>query len=200
MAKARNKTKRENLSAAEKLITARFDELMARMAFVRKEDVELYLAGHGGRHPPRFDFNEAKVVEVVTMAAHAWRGITPFYLAKVLFFADRDHLRAYGRPVTGDRYIAMASGPVPSRVYDIVRGNLDYFGDPAAIAEAVRVDRNERWARVYATREPNLDLLSETDVAALHASIEFCRGKSVRALSELTHQEPAWAEAPANAR
>jgi hypothetical protein len=30
------------------------------------------------------------------------------------------------------------------------------------------------------------------------AAIEFCRKKSLRELSELTHQEPAWIEAPAN--
>jgi uncharacterized phage-associated protein len=154
--------------------------------------------GLSPEHPIRFGFNEAKVVEVVAMVARDWPGITPFYLAKVLFFADRDHLRAYGRPVTGDRYIAMASGPVPSRVYDIVKGNLDYFGNPAAIAEAIRVDRNEHWARVYANRGPDLDLLSETDIAAVKAAIEFCHDKSASALSELTHQEPAWAQAPAN--
>jgi hypothetical protein len=33
--------------------------------------------------------------------------------------ARRNHLRAYGRPVTGDIYVAMADGPVPLRVYDI---------------------------------------------------------------------------------
>jgi hypothetical protein len=92
----------------------------------------------------------------------------------------------------------MASGPVPSRVYDLLKGNLDFFGDPAAIVEAIRVDRNDRWARIYAGRTPNLDVLSETDIEILSAAIEFCRGKSFGELSELTHQEPAWAQAPAN--
>jgi uncharacterized phage-associated protein len=148
--------------------------------------------------PIRFSFNEAKTLEAVVLIAHRWPGVTPFYVAKVLFFADRDHLRTFGRPVTGDRYIAMASGPVPSRVYDMVKGNLDFFGNPSAIVEAIRVDRNDRWARIYSSRSPNLDLLSETDIEALTKSVDFCRARSFNELSELTHQEPAWAHAPAN--
>ena len=76
-------------------------------------------------HLIRFNFDEAKTVEAVVLVAQRWPGITPFFLAKVLFFADRDHLRAYRRPVTGDSYIAMDAGPVPSRVYDMVKDNLD---------------------------------------------------------------------------
>jgi uncharacterized phage-associated protein len=146
----------------------------------------------------RFKFNEAKTVEAVTFVADRWPGITPFYLAKVLFFADRDHLRAYGRPVTGDTYIAMEAGPVPSRTYDMVKGNLDFFGDPEAIEASINVDRNEHYLRLYAKREPDLDALSETDIVALADSIEFCHSRSFNELSSLTHQEPAWSEAPLN--
>jgi uncharacterized phage-associated protein len=146
----------------------------------------------------RFNFNETKTVEAIAFIAQRWPGITPFFLAKVLFFADRDHLRLYGRPVTGDIYIAMADGPVPSHVYDMVKANLDFFGAPDVIVAAISVDRNAQYPRVYARRDPDLDVLSETDIAALDASITFCRGKSFNELSSITHQEPAWSEAPAN--
>jgi len=146
----------------------------------------------------RFNFNESKTVETLVIVATLWRGITPFQVAKVLFFADRDHLRAYGRPVTGDMYIAMPHGPVPSRVYDIIKDNLDFFGDPEAIVAAIEINRNHRYPQVYAKREPNLDLLSETDVVALNNAVELCKGKSFDELSSLTHQEPAWFQAPEN--
>lgn len=143
----------------------------------------------------RFQFNESKAVEALVFVAQRWPGITPFYLSKVLFFADRDHLREYGRPVLGDSYIAMDAGPVPSRVYDIVKGNLDFFGDPAAIEAALRIDRAAQYLKVFSARDPDLEQFSETDVAALSASIDFCRGKSFGYLSNLTHQEEAWAKA-----
>jgi uncharacterized phage-associated protein len=146
----------------------------------------------------RFNFDESKALEALVYVARAWDGITPFYLSKVLFFADRNHLRAFGRPVTGDSYIAMVDGPVPSRAYDIVKGNLDFFGDPEAIQAALKIDRDASYHRVSAKRDPNVDLLSETDVAALNEAVSFCRGKSFTYLSSLTHQEPAWANAPTN--
>lgn len=146
----------------------------------------------------RFNFNETKTLEVLAFVAERWPGITPFFLAKVLFFADRDHLRAYGRPVTGDTYIAMPYGPVPSRAYDMIKGDeLDFFGNPEAIASTIRVE-HDHYKRIYAKRAANLDLLSETDIAILNAAIEFCRHKSFFELSSLTHREPAWVNAPTN--
>jgi uncharacterized phage-associated protein len=147
----------------------------------------------------RFQFNESKAVEALVFIAQRWPDITPFYLSKVLFFADRDHLRQYGRPVLGDSYIAMDNGPVPSRVYDIVKGNLDFFGDPAAIKSALRMDRAAQPHTISAEREPNTAQFSETDIAALSAAIDFCKGKSFSYLSNLTHNEEAWSSAARNA-
>ena len=44
-------------------------------------------------------------------------------LFKILWFADLLHLKQYGRSVTGDTYIAMNYGPVPSALYDMIKGN-----------------------------------------------------------------------------
>jgi uncharacterized phage-associated protein len=147
----------------------------------------------------RFNFDESKAVETLVYVARAWPDITPFYLSKILFFADRDHLRDYGRPVTGDAYIAMANGPVPSRIYDIIKGELDFFGAPAAIDEALSIVLTDKYHEIRAKREPNTDLLSETDIVAIDNAIRFCRGKPFSELSNLTHQEPAWFKAEANA-
>lgn len=61
-------------------------------------------------------------------------------------------MRKYGRPVIGDIYIAMDNGPVPSRVYDIVKGKLDFFSDPAAINAALRIDRTNKFPQLYIRR------------------------------------------------
>ena len=39
---------------------------------------------------------------------------------KTLFFADQEHLSRYGRTITGDVYIAMNYGPVPSKTDDMI--------------------------------------------------------------------------------
>ena len=147
----------------------------------------------------RFQFNESKAVEALVFIAQRWPGITPFFLSKVLFFSDRDHLRKYGRPVIGDIYIAMDNGPVPSRVYDIVKGNLDFFGDPAAVDAALNIDRADKFPKIYSIREPDTERFSETDIAVLSDAIAFCKDKSFGYLSSLTHNEEAWLPAARDA-
>ena len=68
----------------------------------------------------RFQFNESKAVEALVYIAQRWPGITPFYLSKVLFFSDRNHLREYGRPVIGDIYVCP----------EVARVNARRFGTP----------------------------------------------------------------------
>ena len=42
---------------------------------------------------------------------------------KLVFFADRYHLRRYGRPVVRDKYKAMEYGPVASTAYDLIENH-----------------------------------------------------------------------------
>lgn len=69
----------------------------------------------------RFRFDERKATQA---AAHLLRrhGGTLNYmvLIKLLYLADRRSLLACGRPITGDRMVAMPKGPVLSGVLDFV--------------------------------------------------------------------------------
>lgn len=145
----------------------------------------------------RFQFDEKKGVETLTYIASKWPGVTAFYAAKVLFFAEKRHLNLYSRPIVGDTFIAMPNGPVPSTLYDFINGNLYQAGDPDAIMAALLIERDP-YPRVAAQREPDLDALSPSDLECLDEAIEFCRGRRFKALSDLTHQERAYIEAPAN--
>lgn len=145
----------------------------------------------------RFQFDEKKGVEVLTYVASKWPGLTAFYASKVLFFAEKFHLNRYSRPIVGDTFIAMPNGPVPSTLYDFIKGHLEQSGDPEAIVAALSIEQ-QPYPRVDARRQPDLDALSQTDIECLDEAIEFCRGRKFPALSDLTHQERAWREAPVN--
>ena len=71
-------------------------------------------------------FNKVKTLNALLYVANRIQRKDFHKIFKVIYFADRQHLADWGRPITGDTYIAMDAGPVPSRLYDmlkIVRGD-----------------------------------------------------------------------------
>ena len=104
---------------------------------------------------------------------------------KTLFFADQEHLSRYGRTITGDVYIAMNYGPVPSRTDDIfkaVRGD-SYF--PAGDLKDYFHFINHYF--VANDKKPDLDFLSKSDLDCLNAAIEKCKDKSFQELTNMSH-------------
>lgn len=145
----------------------------------------------------RFGFNERKAIEALTYIADHWPGITPFFASKVLFFAEKRHLNAYARPIVADTFIAMANGPVPSTIYDFIQGRLDLAGEPRTFIDALEI-KHDKEVQIRARRKPDLQYLSETDRECLRDAVEFCRVRRFDVLSDITHHERAWREAPIN--
>ena len=107
---------------------------------------------------------------------------------KLIFFADRFHVRKYGRPITGDDYFAMAKGPVPSATKDIAERS-DYVGGPAAQYAERFFDIPDK-GKIRSILPMDNDELSETDVEALRfAWKKFGDDKDIVATS---HQYPEW--------
>jgi uncharacterized phage-associated protein len=146
----------------------------------------------------KFQFDEKKGVEALTYIASVWPNITLFFASKVLFFAEKKHLNKYARPIVADTFIAMTNGPVPSTLYDFLKGKLAAAGDPEAILAAISVQKDDGYPRISARRPANLDVLSQSDIECLDAAIQYCRGERFDTLSHRTHQERAWKEAPEN--
>lgn len=143
----------------------------------------------------RFQFDERKGTEALAYIAARWPNITVFYASKVLFFAEKRHLNQYARPIVADTFVAMPNGPVPSTLYDFIKGNLGLSGDPDAFRGAIDTSQYPKLAN---RRHPAEDALSVSDQECLDEAIAFCRTKGFGHLSQLTHQERSWAEANSN--
>lgn len=139
----------------------------------------------------KFKFNETKGVEAFTFIAKQWPNVTYFYASKILFYAEKYHLNKFGRPIVADTFVAMNNGPVPSTMYDFVRGKLFQAGD----AEAVQQALTSHGPKIIALKEPDLTVLSQSDIECLQEAIQFCKDKPFGYLSDLTHSEKAWLEA-----
>lgn len=122
----------------------------------------------------KFQFNEEKAISAVLHIAHELKArgkkIGFHKIFKILYFADREHLATWGRPITGDYFVAMKDGPVPSAIYDIfksIRGD-NFFVPKDTYTQYFEVFSH--W--VTPKQEPDLDVLSETNLDSINKSIE----------------------------
>lgn len=110
-------------------------------------------------------------------------------ISKILYFADQKHLSRYGRSITGDRYIAMQYGPVPSMVNDMfkaVRGD-SYFSDTESSRELAGHFSFVNKFLVKGLHDADLDYLSESDIECLDEAIVECRDKNFSELTQMSH-------------
>jgi len=141
-----------------------------------------------------FQTNPHKAVEVIVWFATKRPGIDFHSILKLLFFADKDHLNEWGRPIVGDRYYALPYGPVAQMTYDILKR------EPLALEELKTANhelpfevRNSYC--VHAHRAPNLDRLSDTDVAALEGTWERYAHLDFARRTDESHRHPAYKNA-----
>lgn len=109
-------------------------------------------------------------------------------LFKILWFADLEHLKQYGRSITGDTYVAMNYGPVPSALYDMVKGNC---------SPELRVFTKYENGFFDISRKCDADYLSETDVKFLQKSMDDNASLSFQGLVQKSHAfawNSAWKE------
>ena len=103
-------------------------------------------------------------------------------LFKILWFADLLHLKQYGRSVTGDTYIAMNYGPVPSALYDMIKGNC---------SPELRVFTQYDKGFFDISKKCNTDYLSESDVETLQKAFDENAKLSFDRLVQKSHAS-AW--------
>lgn len=144
----------------------------------------------------RFTINYNKAIEAIDWIARQRPGITQYYIGKVMFFADREHLLDFGRPISGDRYLAMEHGPVPSVIRDLLKRDSDYPDeviDHLSSRVIIRDDGNKR--KVTSLGSNEFPSLSETDRAYLSSAIESYADLSFSELKRISHLDPAYSAA-----
>ena len=105
---------------------------------------------------------------------------------KLIYFADKYHLRKYGRLITNDTYYAMANGPVASSVRDIAGLNTRLDSRVKEYAE-----RYIRPVSKY-TYESIADVDRDVDIEALQFAFETFGHLTQFKLADMTHAYPEW--------
>jgi len=137
-----------------------------------------------------YSANVQKALEVILWFAEKSPSIDIYHVVKGAFYADKSHIRRYGRPITGDHYVADTFGPLPKVIYGILRRDpfeLLALGSNGSIPAHLVND-----VIVKGDRAPNRALLSKSDEAALEEGWEFVKNKTFDELYELTHSDRAY--------
>lgn len=118
-------------------------------------------------------------------------------LNKLLFYTDFGHYKNHASSVTGCRYAAIPFGPVPDKfnsLFDKMRNDciidVEYKEYPNGLVGEKFIPNSKF---VF-----NASLFEKTELEVMEQVKEQFKGKSTKAVVELSHCEPAWLENKAN--
>ncbi len=121
-----------------------------------------------------------------------------YTILKMVYVADCLHLERYGRPITGDRFIAMEQGACPSKIYDsmkVLRGEKNHNYLPES-EHYLAVDPET--FDVVVKDMPSLDALSASEIECLDETISVLTRRGRWHIRDLAH-DAAWKETARNA-
>ncbi|MDP2983144.1 MAG: Panacea domain-containing protein [Candidatus Latescibacter sp.] len=132
-----------------------------------------------------FKFDKAIQAVAYLLRREPSREMNYMRLLKILYIADRESIKLTGRPITGDRVIAMKQGPVLGNILDLIKGI--HLRSPEW---SMFIQRDEYKIRLIA--ETGLPNLSRFDILTLERVAEEHRSLDEWDLVEFTHNFPEW--------
>lgn len=114
---------------------------------------------------------------------------------KLIYFADRYHLRKYGRPVIGDNYWAMELGPVASNTLDVANlSENELEKDCCQYAKNFlgHPDGDKKKLVMVSKGGVDLSVFSQSDIDALEMAYKEFGDKDRFELAKISHDYPEW--------
>lgn len=135
-------------------------------------------------------FDKQKLTEVVLYILNKTRGLDYYRMFKIIYFANIAHLAKYGFPMVSDEFFALPDGPVPSVLYDCIKGSANCDKELQNMLEKnVSKGACDAYYMLEAKRNADLDYLSKADVEALDDSISENANLSYGDLRAKSHGE-----------
>jgi uncharacterized phage-associated protein len=139
-------------------------------------------------------FNIEKIIQVL---AYIQRRIEKedsydkLKLLKLLFLADRCHLREYVSLISHDKYYAFRNGPTASKTLNVINHYTDLIDCTEEELELLNkveiLDNNNR-----IIKENNTDCMSEVEMRVIERICNTFGEFDNKALIEITHDYPEW--------
>ncbi len=160
--------------------------------------------------PIRFKFDLDKLIaSIAYFASEKIEDLSKLKICKLLYYADKEHLIKYGRPIIGDTYYHLDNGPVPSKSLDIMNevisrdkvylksgemSNQDKFN------EFLKVDKYPFSKHPVFQLRKKLDFgcFSDSEIEVLQSILPKYGPLTPGELIERTHKEAPWCQSSPN--
>jgi uncharacterized phage-associated protein len=149
------------------------------------------------------NFNVHKAIEVILYFAEKEKivnrmDIDLIKIHKYCYYAEKEHLIRYLKPIFGDTYCALPEGPVPSMVYDILkwcRGDRNEFIAGALRASGIAGGIPLKVYNGYFVaplRAPQIGRFSKSELLIMEEVFDKYHAIPSKELSAQSHEEAAW--------
>jgi len=137
------------------------------------------------------ELDHRKAIQAINFFARKEGGkIDKLKVIKLIWLADRRHLRKYGRPIINDTYYAMEYGPVGSSIKDFTSFNmLTKNTETDYLSKYLKQNNNNK---IESINEPNMDVFSDSDINTLETVYNEYGKLNGFKLVEISHEYPEW--------
>ncbi len=138
------------------------------------------------------EFDYKKATQALNyLAKKEGKAIDKMKAIKLVWLADRYHLRKYGRPITNDTYVAMEKGPVASSTKDLA-DRTDFLGQSEKEYSDKYLKRDHKKYFISSTGDVDMDVFSDSDIEALDVVYKEYGSFHPLTLVKLAHKYPEW--------
>ena len=125
---------------------------------------------------------QQKIIEVVLYVLNKTGGMDYYHLFKILYFANQRSLVEWGHLMTADKFCALPHGPVPTELYDAIKGNGRVLPQ---LKESIFIEDYY----LLPKREADPDYLSPYDIEVLDDAIAQYGKMSFTELKKTSHTQ-----------
>jgi hypothetical protein len=137
--------------------------------------------------PVKFQFNPLKSAQVAAYFLKLHGGpMSKYILLKMLYLSDREALKRWNVPITGDEPHSMELGPVPSHIYDLTKNGVrfDEIWTP--------IIKTESKKSLSLESDPGRDELSDEEVELIEEIYQNFKGFDFEKMKDFCHKLPEY--------
>jgi uncharacterized phage-associated protein len=137
-------------------------------------------------------FDYEKTIQLLGYIQRKSNSTDKLTLIKLLFFADRVHLRRHFSLISHDVYYALQNGPAASKTVNVLNRSVQFESkisnkNKEFLAKIEKTNRNNR-----TINETQTDCLSKYEMEAVDMVVDLFGKFSTKELVEITHDYPEW--------